>query len=323
MKHQDRRPAAALLSGAALFLLPPVRAAEAGCAAEPPALVAAPRQMPSNGALSLVLTHPLWHSRRAATGPVAPSGALGGSAEDLPFVLLQDGASEPLALKSTHPLARGQVAVELAPAAGWRPSATYELRADVGTKHVYPAFTALSTRDEQPPTWSRESPTAEVIRPKAADPPPAPRKRCTTTGSGKTKKTECITITYDGRMRTEERCVTRGVGTSTEGECTVSVGGSVACPPDITEPHVLLHLPAVHDDQGGVVLLEITAGANTTRVAAAREVRLGLSAACSPPNFPPPEASPYELQVTPIDAAQNRGVTLKVAVNPASAKSRP
>jgi hypothetical protein len=82
----------------------------------------------------------------------------------------------------------------------------------------------------------------------------------------------------------------------------------------VTEPHVLLHLPEVHDDHGGVLLLEIRRDELTTWVKAQSEVALGLVSPCDSPNFPASPDKPYQLLVTPVDAAHNRGTTLRIPV---------
>lgn len=275
-----------------------VPAVRAGCGAAAPTLVAAPQIMPQNGALALLLSHPLWHSRSAASG--SGSGVdrlpLGRSAEDLPFVLTRNGAPEPLRLLATRPAPRGQTLVEIAPAAGWLPAASYELRTDVGTQRTYPAFTTAGAvaADTQPPTWAEGQPTAKVIHPPPPAPPPEPKHtkaRCVTTGRGKNRTTTC------------------------EGE-TFTLTASTHCPPDVTESHVALRLPALQDDHGGTLTLEIRTGDTTAWIPAARELTLGLSAACDPPNFPAPPATPYDLEITPLDAAKNRGPTLRVRVTP-------
>lgn len=317
-------PSRALLACLAIAAWDPVMPAYAGCAAVAPTLIAGPRQMPSNGALALILSHPLWHSRRAATGPADPSASLGRTVEDLPFVLLRNSSAEPLKLRARRDLTRGLVAVEVAPSAGWLPGARYELRADVGTKMVYPVFAAVAERDQKAPTWGTQAPAATVIRPKASEPealPKPPEHRCETTGGGKTRKTECWTITYTKYGKEEEHCVTLGSAKGGRTECSLSgqVSGSaphLSCPSPVQEPHVALRLPEVQDDHGGVITLEISTGAVKTLVPAAREIDLGLAQSCLPANFPPPEAVPYELLVTPIDAAENRGTTLHIVVDP-------
>lgn len=274
----------ALLTGSVLTAWNPGAEALAGCAASPPELVSGPRQMPPNGALSLLLTHPMWHSRGAATGPTSDGAPLGSKAEDLPFVLSRGGATEPLKIRATRKRPRGQqVIVEITPAAGWVPGASYVLRADVGTKAEYPPFSAVDTTDTQAPTWAAGKPSAVVVRP---EPPEPIKEHCETTGRGKLRTTTC----------------------------TISTGSY--CPPPVQEAHVALRLPQVQDDRGGVITLEVSAGAITTWVPAGRELNLGLEDACDPPNFPAPNEQPYELLVTPIDAANNRGATLRIPVDP-------
>jgi hypothetical protein len=265
----------------------------AGCAAQAPELIGGPSRMPQNGALSLVLTHPLWHSRRAATGTAAATEKLGPDVEDLPFVLTRAGSPEPLRIRATRSAPRGRVIVELMPAAGWVAGAAYELRCDVSTKRVYPGFSATDATDRSPPAWGSGTPRATIVRP-PPPPPPSLKERCVTTGRGSRR-----TIT-----------------------CSVTSSAHAACPPRVEEAHVRLRLPPLSDDQGGVLTLEIVgsggpgAGAATTWMPADREILLGRSDACGTPNFPPPDEKPYELLVTPIDAAGNRGAALRIPVDP-------
>lgn len=278
--------------GVVLALGIPEAEALAGCAAPAPELLAGPQRMPKNGALQLALSHPLWHSRRAATGEVTSTEKLGAAVEDLPFVLTRDGRPEPLQLRATKAAPRRRSVVELAPAAGWVPGAAYELRCDVATKRVYPGFSATDASDGSPPTWGAGKAHAVIVPPPPPPPPPPPKESCVTTGRGKDRTTTC-TITG-------------------------SAHGS-ACPPRIEEAHVLLRLPEVSDDHGGVISLEIGMGEVLSWVPAGREIVLGLTDACQVPNFPAPPVQPaggkaLELSVTPIDAAGNRGAALRVSV---------
>jgi len=282
-----------LLCGGVLSAWNPGAVALAGCAAGAPALISGPLQMPQNGSLSLVLSHPVWHSRGAATGTTG-TGPLGSSAEDLPFVLLRNGTSEPLKLRATRTMPRGQLVVELEPAAGWVAGAAYELRTDVGTLQTYPPFSAVAGPDSTPPTWATQPARAIVVQP----PPPPPPAKSTPV------------------------CVTKGKGKTRTTECTVTVSSSSSCPGTVTEAHVHLHLPAAQDDHGGVIMLEIRMDKVTTWVPAQSELTLGLAGPCDSPNFPPPAAKPYELLVTPVDAAHNRGPTLHVPVDPRAPRRR-
>lgn len=278
----------------ALALGVPDAEALAGCAAQAPELIAGPQRMPKNGALLLALSHPLWHSRRAATGEVSKTEKLGAAAEDLPFVLTRSGSPEPLQLRATRPAPRGRFVVEIAPAAGWVPGAAYELRCDVATKRVYPGFSATDASDGSPPTWGAGKAQAVIVPPAPPPPPPPPPKEtCVTTGRGKDRTTTC-TITG-------------------------SAHGSF-CPPRIEEAHMRLRLPEVSDDHGGVITLEIGLGEVLSWVPAGREIVLGIKDACEIPNFPAPrdvvtaDGRARELSVTPIDAAGNRGPALRVPV---------
>ena len=277
--------------GVALALVLPGAEALAGCAAQAPELIAGPQRMPKNGALTLALSHPLWHSRRAATGEVTKTEKLGAAAEDLPFVLTRNGSPEPLQLRATRPAPRGRFVVEIAPAAGWVAGAAYELRCDVATKRVYPGFSATDASDGSAPTWGAGKAHAVIVPPAPPPPPPLPPKEsCVTTGRGKNRTTTCT--------------------------ITASAHGSL-CPPRIEEAHVLLRLPEVSDDHGGVITLEIGQGELFSWVPAGREIVLGLKDACEIPNFPAAviaDGRARELTVTPIDAAGNRGPALRVSV---------
>lgn len=276
-----------------LGLVVPNAEALAGCAAPAPELISGPQRMPQNGALTLALSHPLWHSRRAATGAVSSTEKLGAAVDDLPFVLLRNGSPEPLQLRATKPAPRGRFVVEIAPAAGWVPGAAYELRCDVATQRVYPGFSATDASDGSPPTWGAGKANAVIVFPPPPPPPaPPPKEHCVTTGSGKNRTTTC--------------------------SITGSVHGSF-CPPRVQESHVLLRLPEVQDDHGGVIMLEIAMGPVVSWVPAGREIALGLRAACETPNFPEPvgvdrSSRALELSVTPIDAAGNRGAVLRASV---------
>src|SRR5690349_4537001 len=94
------RGVCARLACLAIAVWNPGAQALAGCAAVAPTLLSGPRQMAANGALSLALSHPMWHSRRAATGPTESGAPLGSAADDLPFVLLSNGKAQPLQIQS-------------------------------------------------------------------------------------------------------------------------------------------------------------------------------------------------------------------------------
>jgi hypothetical protein len=290
LRRSTLRDVLALVAVAsALTWVPP--SANAGCAAEPPELLLGTGTIPPNGVLVLVLSHPLWHSRRAANGDGASKRTLGEDVADLPIVLASsDGGTVPLRILSRQEFPGGRVAVALAPAAGWIPGATYRLRADVGTPHEWAPITVATVPDVRAPVWTAGPAMARIIAPPAIKPPRArTTRRCRSTdGPGSSQTMICRT---EGTIEIQSKC-----------------------PPPLTDPYVRLHLPSVVDDGGGPVLLEVRSGAATTWVAAAAHVELGHFSSCSPPNFPATSPRPYTLSITPLDSALNRGAAREVTV---------